>query len=45
MCLIMFTGEASDGHYHYVYPYHEDEKCIWFIGNNDLGDYHTGQVV
>ena len=36
---------SSDGHYHYVYPYHEDEKYVYgFIGNNDLGDYHTGHV-
>ena len=38
---------SGDGHYQYLYPYHEDEKYVYgFHGNNDLGSNagHTGFV-
>ena len=24
-----YSRNSSDGHYHYVYPYHEDEKYVY----------------
>lgn len=36
---------SDDGHYQYMYPYHEDEKLIYgFVGNNDVGGNHTGHI-
>jgi hypothetical protein len=36
---------SSDGHYQYMYPYHEDEKFVYgFSGNNDVGGGHTGFI-